>query len=135
MSNEKFLVAKMSEREKTVTKLKASMYSTSIDELVVRAIDEYNAGAVKNMVCPYCNEQTIISKKKPKECHHSVIGEEHVIKIMNYPINNCCTCGAEFDDTNLSVYTNDLVRFEIQKALRKRESVPTEIDFNELIKM
>lgn len=135
MSNEKYLVAKMSEREKTVAKLKANMYSTSIDELVVKAINEYNDETVKNMVCSYCNEQTIVSKKKPKECHHSVAGVEHVIKIINYPINNCCICGAEFDDMNLSVYTNDLVRFEIQKALKNRKSIPDEIDFNELIKM
>ncbi|KRG13924.1 hypothetical protein ACA30_13435 [Virgibacillus soli] len=131
---EKYLVAAMGNRDKTIAKMKASLYSLSIDELVRRSLDEYQ-GTVPNMDCSYCNEKTIVTRKKVKKCLEVVNDKEHVIDILHFPMNVCDVCGAEFDDMDVSVYLEELIRFEITKCLRTRQPIPTELDFNELIKM
>ncbi|KRG13390.1 hypothetical protein ACA29_08520, partial [Lederbergia galactosidilytica] len=106
---EKHLVATVSEREKIIAKMKASLYSLSFDELVRRSLDEYQ-GTVLNMDCSYCNEKTIVTRKKPKQCIEIVNGKEHNIDILNFLINVCDVCGAEFDDMDVSVYLKELIR-------------------------
>lgn len=131
---EKYLVATLSEREKTIAKMKASLYSLSVDELVRRSLDEVE-GTVPNMDCSYCNEKTVVTRKKPKQCVETINGKEHVIDIVRFPMNVCNVCGAEFEDMDVTVYLKELVRYEVIKCLRTRQPIPQELDFEELIKM
>lgn len=130
----KYVVASMSEREKTIVKMKASLYSFSIDELVTRSVNEFK-GHVHNMDCSYCNEKTVVTRKKTKECSEVIKGKEQIINVLNYPLNVCQVCGAEFDHMNVAVYLKDLIRFEILKNLRERNPIPKDLDFNEIIQM
>lgn len=134
MVNETYLVTKLSEREKVICKLKASLFSLSIDSLVKKAIDEFR-GEVKNMTCNYCKEETVVTRKNPKQFFVTVADKEHVIKVENYPVNRCTICESEYDDMQRATYTNDLIRLEILKSLRTRQPVPEKINFDELIKM
>lgn len=134
MPKEKFLVAKLTEREKLIAKTKANLYSVSLDELVKAAINEYY-GKVHSMDCPHCHEKTVVSRKKPKECVVEIRGKETVFLIDNYPINLCDVCGGEFDDMETSVNLVELIRFEILEHLRTNKPLPGRFDFEDLLKM
>ena len=134
MKNEKFLVATMSERNKVIAKLKATILATDLDNLVVQAIDGYSLKSAPTMSCSYCSEDTA-NKKKSFEKIITFADSEHTIKILNYPINFCRVCEAEFDDLNTSLYADQLLDFYIIDSLRDRKGIPTEVDFEELIKM
>lgn len=62
---EKYLVVQLDEREKTIAKLKASLYDLSIDELVKRSVNKIQE-TVPTITCSYCNKETVVTRKKPK---------------------------------------------------------------------
>ncbi|MFZ7947248.1 MULTISPECIES: hypothetical protein [Bacillaceae] len=131
---EKYLVAQLDEREKTITKLKASLNDLSVDELVKRSIDEMQ-GTIPTLVCSYCDEKTVVTRKKPKQYTEMINGKEQIIEIVNYPLNVCKSCNAEYDDMDVSIYLKELVRFEILKSLRTGQPLPKDLDFEGLLKM
>lgn len=134
MKNEKFLVATMSERNKIIAKLKATILATDLDNLVVKAIDDCSLKHAPTMSCSYCSEETV-NKKKEIEKIITFADSEHTVKILNYPINFCRVCEAEFDDLDVSLYVDRLLDFYILDSLKEQRGIPTEVNFEELLKM
>ncbi|RST60110.1 hypothetical protein D5F11_008575 [Siminovitchia terrae] len=131
---EKYLVVQLDEREKTIAKLKASLYALSIDEMVKQSVNDMQ-GSVPTITCSYCNGQTTVTRKKPKQHTEIVCGKEQVIQIINYPQNYCEVCDAEYDDMDVSIHLKKLIKFEILKSIRLEQPLPEELDFEELLKM
>lgn len=130
----KYLVAQLSEREKIIVKLKASLYSLSIDELVKRAVDKSDF-EIEVMDCLYCENQKTEVRNKLKPFLETIQNQEVRIDITRYPMNTCPNCNAEYDDMNVSRYVAELVRFEVLNCLKTGKKLPERIRFNELIKM
>lgn len=129
-----YLVATMSDRQKTIAKLKGSLYSLSLDELVIRSIDEAQF-EVSDMDCLYCDKQKTVIRNKLKTYKEVVNGKEVSIDVTRYPMNVCPSCNAEFDNMDVSLYLQKLIRYEILKALRSRKPIPEKFRFNEIVKM
>lgn len=132
--NKKQLIITMKEKEKIITQIKANIYSTSVDDLAIKAINRYKDD-MKGMSCVYCGEETVITNDKRKKSHQKIGEDNHVIRILNYPIHVCPSCYSEFDDIDNSTGLNKLVWFEILKCLHKGEAIPSELDFKELMMM
>lgn len=130
----KYLVSKMTKREKEIIKMKANLYSMSIDELVRLAVDQYE-GRVKSSNCPYCHQETVVTTKKPMEHHVTIADKDYNIKVLKLPLNVCRLCDNEYQNLDVSVQLEKLIHFEIIHSLREGRPIPEEIDFNELIKM
>lgn len=128
----KYLVAQVDNREKVVAKLKARLYGHSIDELVKQAINRYEV-KVDSIDCPHCFRK-MLRKKVEKETTCTVAGNDYTIRILNYPKDVCGNCGTEYDDLDVSVYTEELMRNELMGYL-KRGKLPNSLDFNQLIQI
>lgn len=130
----KYLVASMNEREKTIAKLKGNLYSLSLDDLVKQAINEADF-EVSNMDCLYCKGTKAMIRRRPKTYTENVNGKEASIEVTRYPLNICPSCHAEYDDMDVSLYLQKLVRFEILDALRSKKKMPERMKFEDIIKM
>lgn len=128
---EKYLVAKMTERQKRIAQLKAGIYSLSIDDLVINAIDNYPVSPIK---CNQCGSLTA-SSNKTHECQIKISNKDVTITITNYP-HLMCNCDDKWLHLDTLKYLEDLLHFEILERLRNKE-IPDkiQIDFYELIKM
>jgi len=131
---EKYLVANVQSRDKTVAHLKSNLFSMTLDELIIRAIDQFSDD-VKQTTCHYCQQETMVSTKKDKEIRTNIADKEYTIHIKNYPRNVCELCNNTFENAKVSYYLNELVNFEILDLLRNRKPIPEELDFKELIKI
>lgn len=136
--NKKFLVAEMTERQKKIAQMKARLYRGSLNEFVIKAIDEFDV-SLPSRKCSCGNMMRVIKEDIKYPISMGDIGEEveHVILIKRYPRWRCKICNKEGRDVfNDSVFEK-LMEFEILDYLnrRSRGKLPKTIDFNDLIKM
>lgn len=130
----KYLVAEMDSRDKTIAQLKSNLYSMTLDNFIVRAIDEFQ-GEVEQTKCHYCQQDNSVTTKRDKAYPLEVDGKKYVLKIKNYPRNVCKLCDNEYENSKVAYYLSKLMHFEIQDILKQGRAIPEEIDFKELIKI
>lgn len=128
----KYLVSTMNERDKLITKLKSSLYSLSIDELILQAVNSFQ-GNIEKMRCSYCKEQTVVSAKQNMIYPITIAGQDYNVEVINYPRNFCKTCENEFKDNQTTRYLSELIDMEIFKMLRYEGEVPSILDFKKII--
>lgn len=134
---EKYLVVKMTERQKKIVQLKASMAGLPIDDYVIKTINNEEI-ELKQKICYDCQKEMSINKGAIDYPVELSDGKEHIIKILNYPRCKCSECGVEKFDLTSDVLVDKLIDYEIMASLNNRErprQFPKEIDFNEMIKM
>src|SRR5690625_67516 len=131
---QKYLVAKTESRDKTIAHLKSNLFSMTLDEFIIKAIDQFS-DEVKQTKCHYCQQDNVVTTKKGKETRTQIAGKEYTIQIKNYPRNTCKLCDNTFENAKVSYYLSELIDYEIHDLLRNRKPIPEELDFNELIKI
>lgn len=129
----KYLVVDMTERQKRITQLKASLCSLSIDEFVIQAINDIPVNKPESQ-CHSCNSDMTINND-PYDYHTNINDQDVTIKIINYPYLKCVKCGEESVDVFTGKYLEDLLHFEIVQSLRDNKKPPKTIDLNELLQM
>ncbi|WP_040980602.1 MULTISPECIES: hypothetical protein [Oceanobacillus] len=132
--SKKHLVSTMTERDKLKANLKSSLYSLSIDELVIQAINSYER-EIEPMNCPYCKEKTVVSSKEKMVYSISIDNQDYDVRIINYPRNYCKSCNKEFKDHQTTMFLSELIDMEVFRALRYEGEVPKEFDLRKLIVM
>ena|SRR5699024_573426 len=127
---EKFLVARMTERQKKIAQFKAHKIAQSVDDLVIAAVDQLDAHQyLEHHACPKCG--TV--KKKVKEPY--IYKHHHQeIKVINY-YTTTCECEQDKNDFYAENYLEDLVEFEVLQLEGEGKEIPAEMDLNDLLKM
>lgn len=131
---EKYLVANVDARKKKIALLKSNLYTMTLDDFIVEAIDQFS-GKVKLTHCHHCQQENVVTTKKDKVIEVSIAGKEHTINIKNYPRNICKLCDNVYENAKVSYYLNELIHEEINFHLKNKKPIPKDIDFNDLIKM
>lgn len=127
---EKFLVARMTERQKKIAQFKAFKTAQTIDDLVITAVDQLDVATyLDNHKCPKCDTP----KKKVEEpyiYHH----KNQDVKVINY-YETTCKCVKDKNDFYAENYLEDLIAFEVLQLEKEGKEVPEEIDLAALLKM
>jgi len=131
--NQKYLVASLNERNKVIAKLKSSMFSIEMDELVRKAIDTY-AAKIPTNTCHQCNEQTVMTSKS---MNYGIPFKEetHNIILHNFPREYCQHCQMDILELRTMAILEELIRFEVLHSLKYEKKPPKELDFKDLIAM
>lgn len=127
---EKFLVARMTERQKKIAQFKAHKTGYSIDELVIEAVDQFDVmTGMKNVTCLICEEKKVITDEPFSYPYN---GKE--VKVVNY-LQGKCACPDDKSDFYAENYLEDIVKFELKQIEKEGREIPDEIDLVELLQM
>ncbi|HLQ94948.1 MAG TPA: hypothetical protein VK108_01060 [Pseudogracilibacillus sp.] len=127
---EKFLVARMTERQKKIAQYKAHKTNQSVDELVIEAVAQLDEKSFWNdHHCPSCGEE-----KHQEETSYVYHHEGEEIKVRPY-YKMVCGCEDNKNDFFAENYLEDLVAFEVQQLEREGKEIPSELYLDQLLTM
>lgn len=129
---EKFLVARMTERQKKIAQFKAHKIGEELDEMVLQAVDLFDVHQhmKDEPLCPDCQKKVTV-KKQPVLFEYE---EELIIQVQNYP-KRICGCQKNKQDMYAENYLEDIISFEIQQAIKEDQTIPQEMDLDDLLNM
>lgn len=82
--------------------------------------------------CWDCNREMKLIRRSEK-IYYTVDGEQREIKIHNLPYYECADCENVVGDLNLYADLEDAIDKETFYKLNKREEIPLEVDFLQLV--
>lgn len=129
---EKFLVARMTERQKKIAQFKAHKINQELDEMVRKAVDLFDVHEQmeEEQFCPACQAKVTVKKQSSLFEYKDDI----TIQVRNYP-KRICSCEKNKQDFYAENYFEDIITFEIQQAIKEGKTVPKEMDLDDLLTM
>lgn len=129
------IIPQLKKEVRWMAKLKSSMMELSIEQFLARAIQEYKPTKNANIdyFCSNCGEIKQHQEVSSNVSFPLTIGSEtRDIHVEGVPTLKC-TCGEESTNLSLLVSLESIVDEITEQKVRKKEAIPTKIDFNELI--
>jgi len=127
---EKFLVAKMTERQKKIAQFKGHKTGQSVDNFVIAAVDQLDEKTyLENNACPECGTKKV-KTEQPFIYRHG----NQEIKVVNY-FKTSCDCKKDKSDFYAENYLEDLVEFEVMQLEKEGKEIPSEMDLDDLLRM
>lgn len=127
---EKFLVARMTERQKKIAQYKAHKTNQTVDALVIEAVSQLDEQSFWNdHHCPSCGKE-----KRQEETSFVYRHHEKEIHVRPY-YKMICACEDNKNDFFAENYLEDLVAFEVRQLEKEGKEIPAELSLDQLLTM
>jgi hypothetical protein len=122
--------------EYRMIKLKAAMYSGgNVERFLLQAAEKFE-GVMKPLACCENGCNGIMNVIKLDQIHEFQIADQsHRLTLRGEPVYECQACAKQVVDLQLSAEIEELLDDEVFYRLNQRLEIPTELDFDDLLKI
>lgn len=127
---------KVTREEYRMIRLKAAMYTGgNLEKLLIRAVEQFE-GITKQIACCENSCTGIMTVIKSDHIHEFQIADQHHSLILKgSPIYECQLCAKQIIDLQLYAEIEEVLDKEVLYRLNQRLELPTEMDFDDLLKI
>lgn len=122
--------------EYRMIRFKAAMYSGgNVERFLLQAAEKFE-GVMKPLACCENGCNGIMNVKKSDQLHKFQIADKlHSLTLTGEPIYECQSCAKQIMDLQLSAEIEEVLDNEVFYRLNHRLELPTEMDFDDLLKI